>query len=179
MCPILLQSSITRFPWGISMSWGTTTRTTRTPAFWGYPPPPHDYPYYWVILDPKSKEDKVKVTNTKNLHKLQILRFWSKLYMPHTSWCCLIRCVNMKWIWRELLKIQSGHDSVHRRTDGQGETSIPTFQLRWSEGYNDSVAINIGFTHDLKPTIGPPLFQMQKPVMGWLQKVFLRKMILL
>ena len=43
-----------------------TTRTTRTPAFWGYPPPPHDYPFHWVILDPKSKEDKVKVTNLKN-----------------------------------------------------------------------------------------------------------------
>ena len=35
--------------------------TTRTPAFWGYPPPPHDYPYHWVILDPKSKENKVKL----------------------------------------------------------------------------------------------------------------------
>ena len=47
----------------------TTTRTTRTPAFWGYPPPPRDYPYYWpfcfesqvhttdqFISDPKSKE---------------------------------------------------------------------------------------------------------------------------
>ena len=45
------------------------TRTTRTPAFWGYPPPPRDYPYYWpsrfesqvhiidqFILDPKWKE---------------------------------------------------------------------------------------------------------------------------
>ena len=32
------------------------TRTTRTPAFWGYPPPPHDYPHYWVIMDPKSKK---------------------------------------------------------------------------------------------------------------------------
>ena len=32
------------------------TRITRTPAFWGYPPPPHDYPHYWVILDPKSKK---------------------------------------------------------------------------------------------------------------------------
>ena len=28
-------------------------------------------PYYWVILDPKSKEGKVKVTNLKNLPKLQ------------------------------------------------------------------------------------------------------------
>ena len=45
------------------------TRTTRTPAFWGYPPSPLDYPYYWpvrfepqvhtidqFISDPKSKE---------------------------------------------------------------------------------------------------------------------------
>ena len=38
----------------------------------------------------------------------------------------------MKWIrW-----VLCGHNSVHRRTDGrtdgQGETSIPPFQLRWS-----------------------------------------------
>ena len=31
------------------------TRTTSMPAFWGYPSPPHDYPHYWVISDPKSK----------------------------------------------------------------------------------------------------------------------------
>ena len=31
---------------------------------------------------------------------------------------------------RLLLKIQSGHDSVHRQTDRQGKTSIPPFQLR-------------------------------------------------
>ena len=114
------------------------TRTTRTPAFWGYPSP-HDYPYYWVILDPKSKEDKVKVTNLKNLPKLQISQYWNNLYMRHTFWSCLIRCANIKWFWRVLLKIQSGHDYVHRRTDGQtdgqGETSIPPFHLRWSEGY--------------------------------------------
>ena len=47
------------------------TRTTRTPAFWGYSPPPHDYPYYWIIMDPKLKEDKVKVINLKNLLKFQ------------------------------------------------------------------------------------------------------------
>ena len=52
-------------------------------------------------------------------------------------WSCLIRCANMKWIRWVLLKIQSGHHSVHRRTDGQGDTSIPPFQLRWSEGYDE------------------------------------------
>ena len=39
------------------MTWGLNgtkplselTRTTRTPAFWGYPPPPHDNPYYWPV----------------------------------------------------------------------------------------------------------------------------------
>ena len=43
------------------------------PAFWRYHPPPHDYPYYWVILDPKSKKDKVKVTNLKNSPKFQFV----------------------------------------------------------------------------------------------------------
>ena len=110
------------------------TRTTRTPAFWGYPPPPHDYLYHWVILDPKSKEDKFKVTNLKKSPKFQIFEFWNEHYTGHTFLSCLIRCANMKWIWWVLLKIQSGHDSVHRRTDGQGDTSIPPFQLRWSGG---------------------------------------------
>ena len=130
-----------KFHWSLFPRVQLKTRTTRTPAFWGYPQPPHDYPYYWVILDPKSKEDKVKVTNLKNLPKFQKFKFWNKHYTRHTFWSCLIRCANMKWIRRVLLKIQSGHDSVHRRTDGrtdrwtdgQGETSIPPFQLRWSE----------------------------------------------
>ena len=114
------------------------TRTTRTPAFWGYPPPPHDYPYHLIILDPKSKEDKVKVTNLNNSPKFQILKFWNGHYTWHTFWSCLIRCANMKWLRWVLLKIQSGHDSVHRRTDRQGDTSIPPFQLRWSGGYNNA-----------------------------------------
>ena len=50
------------------------TRTRRTPAFWGYPMP-HDYPNYWVILGPKFKQDKVKVTNLKIVLKVQIWNF--------------------------------------------------------------------------------------------------------
>ena len=56
---------------------------TRTPAFWGYPPPPHNYPYHWVILDSKSKEEKVKVTNLKNSPKFKIFEFWNEHYTPH------------------------------------------------------------------------------------------------
>ena len=35
------------------------TRTTRTPAFWGYPPLPHDYLHYWIMLGPKSKQGRM------------------------------------------------------------------------------------------------------------------------
>ena len=48
----------------------------------GFPPPPNDYPYHWVILDPKSKEDKVKVTNLKNLpkfHATHLLKLLDKM----------------------------------------------------------------------------------------------------
>ena len=58
----------------------------------------HDYPYHWVILDPKSKGDKVKVTNFKNSPKFQIFEFPNKHYTRHTLWSCSIRCANMKWI---------------------------------------------------------------------------------
>ena len=34
---------------------------------------------------------------------------------------------NMKWIRWVLLKIHSGHDSVHRRTDGQTDKVIPVY----------------------------------------------------
>ena len=50
------------------------------PAFWGYPPWPHDHPYYCFILDPKSEQDKVKVTNLKNLPKFKIFYL---LYTRH------------------------------------------------------------------------------------------------
>ena len=48
----------------------TTSAKTRTPAFWGYPLLPHEYPYYWVILDPESKEDKVKIVKVKEFVKI-------------------------------------------------------------------------------------------------------------
>ena len=60
-----------------------TTRTIRMPVFWGYPPPPHDYQYYWVILDPKSKYDKVKVTKLKNPPKFS--NFWILKQILHAT----------------------------------------------------------------------------------------------
>ena len=105
------------------------TRTARTPAFWEYPSRPmitHTIDSNWI---PSLNMTKSKLQILKNLPKLDISKFWNKLYTRHTSWSCLIRGVNIKWIWRVLLKIQSGHNYVHRGTDGQGETSIPPFNF--------------------------------------------------
>ena len=82
------------------------------------------------IFNLKSKQHKVNVKNLKNLPKLQVYDFWKKpLYATHTLWNCLIRCVNMTWIRRVVYTIQSGHVSVHRRTDGQTDKVEPVYPL--------------------------------------------------
>ena len=68
------------------------------PAFWEHPRLLHDYPYYWFISDPKSKQDKVKFTNLKNLPKILILEFCKRIYMRHIFWSFLFRYANMKRI---------------------------------------------------------------------------------
>ena len=62
----------------------------------GCPPPPHDYPYYWpvhvgfqartidqFIWDPKSKQDKVKVTNLNNLQNFNFVLLKKTLHATH------------------------------------------------------------------------------------------------
>ena len=86
----------------------------------------------------------------KEIAKIQILEFFTKLNARHT-WSLLIRCVNMKLVRLVLWKIHSGHDSVHRRTDDQGETSTPPFNFV-ERGYNekkkryemDKTSVNLG-----------------------------------
>ena len=129
--------------WSISWAYATPATLTRMPSFGGYPPPPHDYPYYWVILDPKSKEDNVKVTNLRICQNINFFKFQHKLYTRHTFWSCLIRCANMKCIWPVRYRadmILSTDRQMDGRTDGQGKTSIPPFQLRWSGGYKKPCA---------------------------------------
>ena len=100
----------------------------------------HTIESYWILSQKKTKS---KLQIYKIRQNFKFLTF-EMHYTRHTFWSCLIRCANMKWIQGVLWKIQSGHDSVHRRTDGQtdrrtdgqGDTSIPPFQLRWSGGYN-------------------------------------------
>ena len=81
-----------------------STRTTKTPAFWRYP-------LRHLMVTHTIKSYWIP-SQKKTKSKLQIS----------------IICQNF---WLVLLKIQSRHDSVHRRTDQEGETSISPFQLRW------------------------------------------------
>ena len=112
------------------------TRPTRTHAFWGYPPPPHDYPYYWVILDPKSKEDKVKATHSNNLP------FFFNYETSFTSYNSLMLLDKMCKYKMDPLSI--GEDTERTRfcpqTDRRARWNQYTlFQLRWSGGYNEGV----------------------------------------
>ena len=59
------------------------TRTTRQPAFWGYPLPAPWLPIQLIYkLDPKSKQIKVTVTDLKNLPKFHIFEFQKKTLHP-------------------------------------------------------------------------------------------------
>ena len=116
------------------------TRTTRRPSFWGYPLPPHDYPCHWVILDPKSKEDKVKVTNLKNsnfwilkraLHATHLLKLLDKMCKYEMDPMSIVENTERTRFYGQTDRRTDG------QTDGQGDTSIPPFQLRWSRGYNN------------------------------------------
>ena len=117
------------------------TRTTRTPAFWGYPPPPNDYPYHWVILDPKSKDDKVKVTNFKKNAK--ILNFWIFKRALHATHLQKLLDKMCKYEMDPMSIVEDTertrfYPQTDRRTAGQGDTSIPPFQLRWSGVHNET-----------------------------------------
>ena len=122
-------------------------RTTRMPVFWGYPLLPHDYPYYWVILDPKSKEDKVKVkeftkiSNVWNLkqilHTTHLLKLLVKMWKYEMDPTSILEDTERTRFCPQTDRRTDGW--TDRWTDGQGETCIPPFQLRWSGGYNDGL----------------------------------------
>ena len=71
----------------------------------------------WVCADHNQPEYLCSRSDSKQtFHVTYLLKLLDKM-------------CKYEWIWWVLLKIQSGHDSVHRRTDGQCETSIPPFNF--------------------------------------------------
>ena len=95
------------------------TGTTRTPSFWGYPA----VAWLHILLSHIGSQIKRRQCQSykfKKFAKITIFEFWNKLYTRHTFWSCLIRCANMKWIRRVLLKIQTRFcPQTDGRTDGR------------------------------------------------------------
>ena len=114
-----------------------STRTTRMPAFWGYPLPPHDYPFYWVILSywiPNEKKTKSKLQILKKNSK--ITNVWILKQTLHATHIVKLLDKMCKY---EMDPTSIVEDTERTRfcpqTDRQGETSIPHFQLRWVQKF--------------------------------------------
>ena len=138
------------------------TRTTRMPAFWGYPHRPMITPtIHQFIVDPKSKQDKVKGTNLKNLLKLQIFLFQNQVKTRqsqrykfkefaktsnfliseqtlHTTHFLKLLDKMCKYAMDPASIVEDTertrfYPQTDRQTDGQGETSISPFNFveRW------------------------------------------------
>ena len=86
----------------------------------------------YQIPSQQSNQDKVKVTNLKFFPKIQMLEFYKKNYTPHTFWSCLTRCINTKWIWLVLWKLQSRHHSVHWQMD-ERKDGLTDGQRTWNQ----------------------------------------------
>ena len=98
--------------------------------------------------------DSCRIPSQKTNSKWQNCK---KLYTWHSFWSCLIRCIYIYiyiyiYIWNGSSKncwryradtIPSTDGRTDRQTyeqmDGQGETSITPFPLRWSGGYNNHI----------------------------------------
>ena len=73
------------------------------------------------------------------LPKTKICKLFKNLYMLHTFWSCLIRCINIKWIQWELEALQSGQGTQDWPTDGGTEWNQFTHQqLRCARGITNS-----------------------------------------
>ena len=60
------------------------------PAFWGYPLPPHDYPYLWFIIGSQVKTRQSQSYKFKEFAKTSFFFVLKNPYMRHIFWTCSI-----------------------------------------------------------------------------------------
>ena len=121
------------------------TRTTRTPAFWGYPPTPTPPPpppttptASWLPIPLSHIGSQVKRRQSQSykfkkfakilkraLHATHLLKLLDKMCKYEMDPMSIVEDTERTRFCPQ----------TDRRTDGQGDTSIPPFQLRWSGGY--------------------------------------------
>ena len=106
-------------PFNIVSPFESWTRTTRTPALWGYPPQPHDYPYNFGILQ-------------KSLHATHLLKLLNKMWNYEMDPASIVEVTERTWFCPQT------DGQTARGTDGQidrrRETSIPPFNFVEARG---------------------------------------------
>ena len=107
------------------------TRTTRTPALWGYPPTASWLPIPLSHIGSQVKRRqrqsyKFKKFAKISLHATHFLKLLDKMCKYQMDPVSIVEDTERTWFCPQ----------TDRRTDGQGDTSLPPFQLRWSGGYN-------------------------------------------
>ena len=126
-----LQDILFELPTRLWHGWAITSEQNMNACVLRIPPPPHDYPFYWVILDPKSKEYKVKVTNLKNLPNFQFFNVKKTLHATHLLNLLDKMCkyeINLTSIVEDTERTPLC-PKTNRRTDGRTDKVKPVYPL--------------------------------------------------
>ena len=123
--------------WNLHLVIQCTTRTTRTPAFWGYPPAASWLPIPLSHIGSQVNRRQSQSYKFKEFAKIS--NFWILKQALHAIHLLKLLDKMCKYEMDPMSIVEDTERTrfcpqTDRRTDGQGETSIPPFQLRWSGG---------------------------------------------
>ena len=116
------------------------TRTTRTPAFWGYP----RRLTITILLSHIGSQVKRRQSQSykfKESAKISLFKFWNKLYTRHAFWMSIVEDTERTWFFPQ----------TDRRT--RLNQYIP-FQLRWSGGIITATSTRSQYVTVLYDTCG-------------------------
>ena len=114
-------------------SYSDWTRTIRTPGFWGYPPLPHDYPYYWpVYIGSQVKTRQSQSYKFKEFAKTSISLILNKTL--HATYLLKLLDKMCKYEMDQAT-IRRYRADMNLSTDGQTDKVKPVYplQLRWAK----------------------------------------------
>ena len=136
-------SSSKKYRKSICIQGAFPTRTTRMPAFWGYPLPPHDYPYYWPVhIGSQVKTRQSQRYKFKEFAKTS--KFWILKQTLHVTYLQKLLDKMCKYEM-DLASIVEDTErtrfcpQIHQQTDRRTDKVKPVYPLSTSlnEGYNN------------------------------------------
>ena len=90
------------------------TTTTGMPAFWGYLPPPYDYPYYWPVhigsqvktRQSQSYKFKEFAKTSKSLHMTHLLKMLNKMCKYEMDLTSIVEDTKQIWFCPQTDKVK-------------------------------------------------------------------------